>query len=201
MVILKKKRFLAVAAAISLMACGPAYAEDSAEKEKKAAEAPQGKTSVTADVDSAEDIRLVSEAFGHFIGRNLNSPGIQFDLESIIKGIRDGATGKPAPLSDAEYEKAMTTMQEKAFKTTSEVNLKAAEEFMKKNTNAVGVVELVPGKLQYAILTEGKGPAVTADHPPSIHYTGKYLDGKEFGSSGDIGHISVPVYKSINVFS
>lgn len=201
MVMLKKKGLLAVAAAISLMACGPAYTEDPTKKEKETAEKTQSNTQTATYVDSPEDIRLVSEAFGHFIGRNLNSPGIQFDLESIIKGIRDGATGKPAPLSDADYEKAMASMQEKAFKATSETNLKAAEEFMKKNANATGVIEIVPGKLQYTILAEGKGPEVTAEHTPSIHYTGKYIDGKEFGASGESGPISVPLAQTIPGFS
>jgi peptidylprolyl isomerase len=201
MVILKKKGLLAVAAAISLMACGPAYTEDSDQKEKQTAQASENKQTTTAKADSPEDILIVSEAFGHFIGRNLNSPGIQFDLEKIIKGIRDGAAGKPAPLSDAEYEKAMASMQEQAFKATAESNLKAAEEFLKKNKNTAGIIEIEPGKLQYMILSEGKGPAVTAHDTPTVHYSGKYLDGKEFGASGENEPISVPLAQTIQGFS
>src|SRR5688572_4412456 len=58
------------------------------------------------------NISQLSEAFGHFIGKNLKSPGVAFDLEAVIRGIRNGATGKPAPMNDQEYENAMSKLQE-----------------------------------------------------------------------------------------
>lgn len=201
MVIFKKKGLLVAAAAVSLLACGPAYAAEASSEEKPATNAPQGSEANAKPADSTGDIRVVSEAFGHFIGRNLNSPGIEFDLESIITGIRNGAAGKPAPLSDEDYEKAMAALQEKAFTATAQLNLKAAEEFIKTNSTAKGVVELVPGKLQYMIVQEGNGPAVSAGNTPLIHYSGKYIDGKEFGSSGESGPISVSLDQTIPGFS
>lgn len=196
MVILKKTRFLAIGAAAALLACSPACAEDQAPTNLKTDEQP-AKTDVN-DVD----MQKISEAFGNFIGRNLKSNGIEFNLEGIIKGMREGAAGKPAPLSEQEYEKMMTKLQEKAFSTMADSNLKAANEFISKNAKAEGVIEIIPGKLQYMIIEKGHDPVVQEHGAPLINYTGKYLDGTVFGSSEDAGGpITVPLDQTIPGFS
>lgn len=148
------------------------------------------------------DMKKLSEAFGHFIGRNLQSPGLSFDLESIIKGVREGAAGKPAPLSEKEYEEMMAVVQEKAFKEISTSNLKAADEFMQKNRETAGIIEVVPGKLQYLVLKEGTGPSIEAHGSPKINYTGRYQDGTVFSSSEEMGGaITIPIDQTISGFS
>lgn len=161
-------------------------------------------TTTTQLVDKKEqiDMKKLSEAFGHFIGRNLQSPGLSFDLDSIIKGIREGAAGQPAPLTEKEYEEMMAAVQEKAFKEMSAANLKSANDFMEKNKQNTGIVEVVPNKLQYNVLKEGSGSAVEAHSSPKIHYTGKYQDGTVFGSSEEMeGPITIPLDKTIPGFS
>lgn len=156
-----------------------------------------------ADTATSEevDIKKVSEGFGHFIGRNLKSSGLNFDVESFIQGIRNGLEGKPATLSDKEYEKQMMLLQEKAFKHLSENNLKAADDFLQKNAKEKGVIEVEPGKLQYIIEKEGSGEAVKEGGSPQIQYTGKYVDGTVFGSSQDTGGpITIPLDQTIQGF-
>jgi|694.fasta_scaffold35609_3 peptidylprolyl isomerase len=151
---------------------------------------------------SKEDIQKISEAFGHFIGRNLNTPGINFDVEGVIRGIRNGVAGKPSPMSDKEYEEKMLMLQKIAFSKLSETNLKAANEFLTKNAKEKGIIEIEPGKLQYIILEQGNGPAVEATSHPMINYTGKYLDGTVFGSSTEAGGpITIPLDQTIPGFS
>lgn len=157
-----------------------------------------------AKVDSAEDvdIKKISEGFGHFIGRNLKSSGLNFDVDAFIQGIRNGIAGKPAPLSDKEYERQMILLQEKAFKRLSEDNIKAAAEFLQKNAKEKGVIEIEPNKLQYIIEKQGTGPEVKEGNSPQIQYTGKYLDGTVFGSSQDTGGpITIPLDQTIQGFS
>lgn len=149
-----------------------------------------------------DEILKISEAFGHFIGRNLNTPGVKFDVESIIKGMREGVAGKPAPMSDQEYEAMMSKLQEQSFSALSETNLKAANEFLAKNSKEADVIELVPGQLQYTVLKEGHGAVVEEHFSPQINYTGKYLDGTVFGSSDDAGGpITIPLDQTIPGFS
>lgn len=163
---------------------------------------PTHPLSSSDEKSEAIDMKKLSEAFGHFIGRNLKSPGLSFDLENIIKGIREGAAGEPAPLSDKEYEEMMAAVQEKAFKDMSNTNLKSANDFMIKNNQAPQVVEIVPNKLQYIILKQGNGETVEPHSSPKIHYTGKYQDGTVFGTSEEMGGpITIPLDQTIPGFS
>lgn len=210
---IKKSRLLALASLSALMACGntPSDGQKAAEQnqaQKKdevalaATPAPATQDNVPQANPDDLDIKKVSQALGHFIGRNLKAPGINFDTESIIIGIREGSEGKPAPMSDADYEKAMTKLQQKAVGIIANTNLEAADKFMKENAAAKGVVELVPGKLQYLIIEEGKDPAVPEHGTPLINYTGKYADGTVFGSSENAGGpIAVPIDHTIPGFS
>lgn len=192
-----KLRSLAVVAIASLTACSPNPKDDATKKQTNVAQENPIKVD-TKDID----INKVSQALGHFIGKNLNTSGVQFDLESIVKGIRDGAAGKPAPMTEAEYEKAMADLQQRAFNAVAESNMEAAVKFMNDNSKEEGVVEIVPGKLQYKILQEGNGPTVPEHGSPMINYTGKYLNGTVFGSSEMAGGpITVPIDQTIPGFS
>lgn len=201
-----KTRLLALIALAAFTACETSKTDES-KKEKKhdttTAEA-SGKTkhaSMEGNVDGV-DINKVSEALGHFIGRNLKTAGIDFDVESIIKGLREGAAGKPAPMDDADYEKAMGELQQKAYNATAEKNLDAANKFMTENKNQKDVIELIPGSLQYTVLENGNGPVVPEHGTPLINYTGKYIDGTVFGSSENAGGpITVPIDQTIPGFS
>lgn len=204
MIKLKKSRILAIGATVALMAATPAFTENPSTKnvnENVKTDTNQQNKSDKSDANDV-DMQKISEAFGNFIGRNLKSNGIEFDLDGIIKGMREGAAGKPAPLSEQEYEKMMTKLQEKAFNTMADANLKAANEFMSKNARAEGVVEIVPGKLQYMIIEKGHDPVIQEHGSPLINYSGKYLDGTVFGSSEDAGGpITVPLDQTIPGFS
>ena len=105
---LKKTRFLALTSLSLFLACSGLQAAD---QEKQSTPANS-----QADQSKPIDMNKLSEAFGNFIGRNLQSPGLSFDLEGIIKGIREGAAGKPSPLNEKEYEEMMTAVQEKALR-------------------------------------------------------------------------------------
>jgi peptidylprolyl isomerase len=160
---------------------------------------PQAKAT---DATEEVDIKKVSEGFGHFIGRNLKSSGLNFDIDSFVQGIRDGIAGKPPALSDKEYERQMMLLQEKAFKRLAEDNIKAANDFLQKNAKEKGVIEIEPGKLQYSIVKEGTGAEVKDGGSPQIQYTGKYVDGTVFGSSQDTGGpITIPLDQTIQGFS
>lgn len=80
-------------------------------------------TNSTNDKTANIDIKIVSEALGNFIGKNLKTPGLNFDVESLVKGIKDGAAGKPSPMNEKDYEQAMLQLQQKALETVSAKNL------------------------------------------------------------------------------
>lgn len=149
-----------------------------------------------------EEMTKLSEAFGHFIGRNLHTPGMNFDLDAIIKGMRDGSAGKPAPMNDQDYETLLMKVQEKAFKELAVANLKAADAFINENKSKANVTEIEPGKLQFIILKSSDGPVVSEHNSPLINYKGSYIDGTTFSSSEEAGGpITISLDQTIPGFS
>lgn len=189
-----KRSLYAILTTLAAFTCTCATAEDATMK-------MTNQNATATDIDPKEMLK-VSEAFGHFIGRNLNAPGIKFDLESIIKGMRDGAAGKPAPMTDQEYEAAMNKLQERAFSQLANDNLKEANAFLDDNSKKEKIVVIEPGKLQYMILEEGNGTPVGEHARPMVTYSGKYADGTVFGSSEQVGGpITIPLDQTIPGFS
>lgn len=219
---LKSRRMFIITGITALLTCCHGCAEDKSVKNEKTSsdqsqnvaanipetDADKAKTSTT-DIQTSRagdkkqvDVKLLSEAFGNFIGRNLHNPGVNFDVEAMIKGIRDGAEGKPSPLSEQEYEEMMATFQENAFNQVAEINLKEANAFLEKNAKEPGVKEIIPGKLQFIIVEQGQGATVEEHSNPTINYTGKYLDGTVFGSSEQTGgSVTIPLDQTIPGFS
>ncbi len=219
----KKSNFVPKASIAVLLVCGFACAQENGSKtgthEEKVADVAQPKapnvpspsptptpttppTQIEDTSVSQEDLLKASRAFGHFIGRNLKNPGIHFDIDKIIEGMRDGYAGKPSQITDSEYEALMSRIQEQAHATQSKENLKAADAFLEKNKHETGVIELEPGKLQYLLIQEGNGPVVQEHSAPQIHYKGQFLDGTVFGSSQESGEpITIPLDQTIPGFS
>lgn len=208
---LRNRHFFTVTALTTLLACSFACAQENSNKTttpknqaepKNTSPQPTQSKSDTSTAISQQDIDRLSEALGHFIGRNLKAPGVNFNLDSLIKGIRDGFAGKVPPMSDQDYENLMIKLQEQTFTQMASNNHKAAVEFLDKNAKANGVIEIEPGKLQYQILEKGQGEAVKEHQTPQIKYSGKFLDGTTFSSSDEVGGaITVPLDQTIPGFS
>jgi peptidylprolyl isomerase len=131
----------------------------------------------------AFDVATVSHAFGHVIGKNLETLGFKFDMTAVIKGVQDALAGKDSPMSEMECIQAIATAQEGAFKKQAADNLQQAETFLSTNAKNAGVVSIEEGKVQYKTTNSGEGAAVQEHDAPLIKYCGKYLDGSVFGSS------------------
>lgn len=139
------------------------------------------------EVFSPAYIKRFSEAYGHYVYTSLSNPLFSLDFNAVIQGMKDGKAGKPSPMTEQQFEEAASLIQEYAFQENAARNLKEAEEFLKKNAKAVGVVEVEPGKLQYLVLQKGTGEEVTDNNMPVIGFTGKYLNGEVFTSSEENG--------------
>jgi peptidylprolyl isomerase len=144
-----------------------------------------------AEQEKDFDVATISEAMGHLIGKNLEHLGLKFDLNLLLKGIKDEKKGKPSPLTNEECIQALTKIQEQIFYEDSIKNLRLAEDFLKKNALSENVFVLEKGKLQYRIEKNGNGAEVQAYHSPLIRYTGTYLNGEVFGERRDEELISL----------
>ncbi len=155
----------------------------------------------TASSEEEIDIAQISEAFGHLIGKNLDAPGFSFDVDGIIRGIKSAVKGEESPMSEEEYARAITMIQERAFSQMAAENLDLAEEFLEDNQRHTGIVALEEGKLQYRVDKEGSGAPVESDATPLVHYTGRYIDGQVFGTSADGEPVALPLDQTIPGFS
>jgi peptidylprolyl isomerase len=191
---MKKLIYIACAGLLSV-ACFGCYAEE--------IENFSDDSAATLSMENV-DINSVSESFGHMIGKNLNNPGFAFDIEAVITGLRNGAAGEAAPMSEEEYENAIAVIQESVFNEIAHTNLEKADSFMANNVAESDVVEIESGKLQYVVINDAGDEAtiVQETDAPLIHYEGRYLDGTVFGSSFDSGEpITLPLDQTIQGFS
>jgi len=133
------------------------------------------------EVPAEPNMAHVSEAFGHIIHRNFSLLNVPFDIGKIIEGIQAAAAGKEGLITEKECIDAIHSEQDKKFKLLSKVNLKQAEEFLAFNAKKEGVVCLEEGKVQYKVVSPGKGAEVKKHSSPLIRCTVKLLDGVEIG--------------------
>lgn len=141
--------------------------------------------------DGKIDLQKVSQAFGHLIGKNLDSIGFEFDMTEVIKGMKDSIAGKESPMNETECVQAISLVQEEVFQKTATKNLDEANSFMTKNAKEEGIIVLEKDKLQYKIEKQGEGTVVEKYFSPMIRYSGKFLDGKVFGTSQEDELISL----------
>jgi peptidylprolyl isomerase len=152
------------------------------------------------DLEHKEIISL-SEAFGHLIGKNLETPGFRFDLEAVVRGMHQAAEGKSSPMSEEEYGLAITKMQQRAIAALALNNLEEANSFLATNSQTPGINVLANGKLQYRIEQAGTGAEVVPGSAPLLHYTGRFLNGTSFGTSKGGEPIVLPLDQTIAGFA
>jgi hypothetical protein len=73
------------------------------------------------------DVAKVSEAMGHMIGKNLEELGLDFDLDSVVKGLREESEGISSPLNEDECVQAIANLQEEKMQGTREQELEEAD--------------------------------------------------------------------------
>lgn len=147
---------------------------------------------VTAAKESAtlsEPKDQVSYAIGVDMARNFKRLRLEFNLDMLIKGLKDGSGDKPLMLGEDEMRLIMNAyqvqLQQRAAQITKEasaVNRATGQAFLDSNKSREGVVTL-PSGLQYKILKEGQGPKPGDDDMVECNYRGTLVDGKEFDSS------------------
>jgi len=168
----------AVAASFSL------YAAD-----EQAATPPPAKPAPTKEeLHSAAYIDKLSKSYGHLIQKSLNNPMIKLDPKAVMQGIQDGIDGKTSPLTEKEYEEALTLIQQYAYEDMAKKNLEEAEATMKKYAAESGVITLEGGKVLYKTTQAGTGAeTVTEETVPTINYEANYSNGQKLGSSEQTG--------------
>jgi hypothetical protein len=69
------------------------------------------------------NVSKISEAMGHMIGKNLDALGLDFDLDAIVKGLKEESEGISSPLNEDECVQAIATLQDEKMNSTTEQQL------------------------------------------------------------------------------
>ncbi|MBL6991222.1 MAG: FKBP-type peptidyl-prolyl cis-trans isomerase [Bacteriovoracaceae bacterium] len=131
----------------------------------------------------------VSYLIGRQIGEDFKTQGIALQVDMFTDGLRSAFLGEASKLSNDEAKTVMEGFQQKmqeqaqaAAGALGEVNLKEGAEFLAKNREVEGVVELTSG-LQYKVIKEGSGNTPSATSTVETHYEGTLINGTIFDSS------------------
>jgi len=109
---------------------------------------------------------------GSMVGRGIDQ---QMIIEQLVAGVSDGMHGTQPriPLADARTEVSAYFM---------EMNQIMGESFLAKNAKNEGVFTTESG-LQYQIFKEGTGLSPNLTDSVTVHYTGRFIDGRVFEST------------------
>ena len=135
------------------------------------------------------DRDMASYGMGVDIARNLKKQGVDMDLDLLMKGLKDGASGERLLVPEKDLRKFMRSFQAEVRRKmvlnqreAAVENKKKGADFLAANKTKEGVVSL-PSGVQYKILREGTGAIPTDASMIECHFRGTLLDGEEFDSS------------------
>lgn len=131
----------------------------------------------------------VSYAIGVDMARNFKRLRLEFNMDMLIKGLKDATGDKKLMMGEDEIRLIMNAyqvqLQQRAAQITKEtatVNRAAGKAFLDVNKSKEGIMTL-PSGLQYKIIKEGQGPKPVEDDVVECNYRGTLIDGTEFDSS------------------
>jgi FKBP-type peptidyl-prolyl cis-trans isomerase FklB len=131
----------------------------------------------------------VSYGIGVDVARNFMRLGIEFDVDILVKGLRDTLSGGKLLMTEDDLRATMNAYQSElrekmlqAMQVAAEANKKTGDAFLAENKTKEGVVTL-PSGLQYKILKAGEGRKPTDTDTVECNYRGILINGTEFDSS------------------
>ena len=140
----------------------------------------------------AQSIRLASDTdsvnffLGYFFGKQLESSGIDMNLDVLMYGVRDAIAQKPLNISDEEVSQFMNQYFMRLQARVNAEALKVGQDFLAENAKKQGVITL-PSGLQYKIIRQGAGKKPEMNDVVDLVYHGFLIDGTVFDSSKERG--------------
>ncbi len=129
---------------------------------------------------------MVSYGIGVNIAKSFKKDEVEFDMELLVKGMKDGLAGNKLLMSEKELRQVMNSLQSELrrkevmnSRIAAEENRKRGEAFLAENKNKEGVQSL-PSGVQYRILKAGDGRKPTDSDSVECEYRGTLLNGAEF---------------------
>ena len=118
------------------------------------------------------------------------------ELETVIRGLRDGWSGKPKAQLDAKMQSSVNDLaRSRAPKAAEKAAAREKEQgsaYLAKMSKEKGAKKSPSGALVFTT-KEGTGPAPTATDKVKVNYTGTLVSGRVFDSSAQRGPVEFPL--------
>jgi FKBP-type peptidyl-prolyl cis-trans isomerase len=203
-------RLAAIAAVLALAPVLVARAADPVPPKAEAAPAkPAEKTDKPADKAPAKpaamDANKALYGVGLAVASSLDVFSLsQAELETVLKGVRDGWAGKPKLQLDAAMQAAVNdlarTRAPKAQEKAAEREKQQGAPYLAKAAKESGAKKSPSGAIVIPI-REGTGPAPTASDKVKVHYTGTLVSGRVFDSSAQRDPAEFPLGQVIKCWT
>jgi FKBP-type peptidyl-prolyl cis-trans isomerase FklB len=132
---------------------------------------------------------MVSYGIGVNIAKSFKKDDVEFDMDLLVRGMKDGLSGDKLLMPERDIRKVMNAFQGELrrkemanHQVLSEENKKKGEAFLAENKTKDGVVTL-PSGVQYKVLKAGDGKKPTDGDTVECYYRGILLNGTEFTST------------------
>jgi FKBP-type peptidyl-prolyl cis-trans isomerase FklB len=151
------------------------------------------------------DKRKLSYAIGYRIGAQFSEGDVPVDMAVLQKAIEDAYAKRPPAVSKEDMYNQLVSLGERMheqavaeFKRIAAENAKKSADFMARNAEQAGVVQL-PSGIQYSVIKKGADTASPGiDSLVTVNYRGMLIDGTEFDSTWAHGApVTFPVNKVI----
>jgi len=127
-----------------------------------------------------------SYALGLNIGAGLKdglaADGVSPNINELLKGMRDGLTGKNPRYDLMEARNIIESTFDKMMEEKSASVREEGTAFLAENAKKPGIM-ITPSGLQYEILSQGSGPKPSENNVVKVHYEGRLIDGSLFDNS------------------
>ena len=164
--------------AVLALAAAPARAQDPGAAGKKPAAEKKQPAEKKAGVEDPKTFHSVGLAIAKSLEVFSLSPA---ELEQVMKGIRDGVTGKAKDL-DPQQQAAVNDLARSRMQKAAEKTKAQNPAFLAQKEKEKGAFKTSSGAIVIPI-KEGTGASPAASDTVKVHYTGKLVDGKVFDSS------------------
>jgi FKBP-type peptidyl-prolyl cis-trans isomerase FklB len=127
-----------------------------------------------------------SYATGVMTARNLTKNQVEFDLDLLVQGLRDGMSGGKIRMSEKELKRVLQSMQadmQRHMTTDRQVKANLNRErgtVFQNEFRARPDAVVLPGNLQYRVIKAGNGDRPTELGTVVLRYRGTLVDGTEF---------------------
>lgn len=139
----------------------------------------------------------VNYAFGILLGESLATTGLDFDLETLVLGLKDSlGKGGPARLTADQAKQIVSAALQDAQDQANQALIDKEATWLSNHKTLKGVVTTTSG-LQYEVLKLGTGAKPILTDAVKVDYVGTLVDGTEFDNSVTRGEPAVFVLNQV----